>query len=41
MKINDLPDFAKKYKTKGYDVRCVNGTYVLFKVSSKRVPDNI
>ena len=39
MKINDLPDFAKKYKTKGYDVRCVNGTYVLFKVSSKRVPD--
>lgn len=39
MKINDLPDFAKKYKTKGYDVRYVNGTYVLFKVSSKRVPD--
>ena len=39
MTINDLPDFAKKYKTKGYDVRYVNGTYVLFKVSSKRVPD--
>ena len=39
MKKEDLPDFAKPYKTKGYDVRLVRGAYQLFKISSKRVPD--
>lgn len=34
-----LPDFAKPYKTKGYDVRVVNGVYRLIKISSKRVPE--
>lgn len=39
MKKEDLPDFAKPYKTKGYDVRLVRGSYQLFKISSKRVPE--
>ncbi len=39
MKIEKLPDFAKPYKTKGYDVRFQHGTYMLFKISSKRVKD--
>ena len=39
MKKEDLPDFAKPYKTKGYDVRLVRGAYQLFKISSKRVPE--
>lgn len=38
MKIELLPEFAKPYKTKGYDVRLVRGHYQLFKISSKRVP---
>lgn len=38
MKIESLPEFAKPYKTKGYDVRLVRGHYQLFKISSKRVP---
>lgn len=33
-----LPDYAKPYKTKGYDIREVNGVYRLIKISSKRVP---
>ena len=37
MKKELLPDFAKPYKTKGYDVRLVRGCYQLFKISSKRV----
>ncbi|WP_406029901.1 hypothetical protein [Succinivibrio sp.] len=37
MKIDLLPDFAKPYKTKGFDVRLVRGSYQLFKVTSKRV----
>lgn len=37
MRIDLLPDFAKPYKTKGYDVRLVRGSYQLFKVTSKRV----
>lgn len=37
MKLDLLPDFAKPYKTKGFDVRLVRGSYQLFKVSSKRV----
>ena len=32
MKKEDLPDFAKPYKTKGYDVRLVRGAYQLFKI---------
>ena len=39
MKKEDLPDFAKPYKTKGYDVRLVRGAYQLFKISSNRVPE--
>ena len=39
MKKEDLPEFAKPYKTKGYDVRLVRGAYQLFKISSKRVPE--
>lgn len=38
MKKELLPDFAKPFKTKGYDVRVVNGVYRLIKVTSKRVP---
>ena len=38
MRIDLLPDYAKPYKTKGYDVRVVNGVYRLIKISSKRVP---
>ena len=37
IKIDLLPDFAKPYKTKSYDVRLVRGSYQLFKVTSKRV----
>ena len=37
MRIDLLPDFAKSYKTKDYDVRLVRGSYQLFKVTSKRV----
>lgn len=39
MKIDLLPDFAKKYKTTGFDVRKRGDSYVLYKISSKRVPD--
>ncbi len=39
MKIEKLPDYAKPYKTKGYDVRLQHGVYMLFKISSKRVKD--
>lgn len=37
MKLKDLPDFAKKYKKKGYDVRKVLNSYQLFKITSKRI----
>lgn len=37
MKLNDLPDFAKPYKTKGYDIRLTRNRYQLFKITSKRV----
>jgi hypothetical protein len=37
MKLDLLPDFAKPFKTKGFDVRFVRGSYQLFKVSSHRV----
>ena len=37
MKLDLLPDFAKPYKKKGYDIRFVNNKYQLFKISSKRV----
>ena len=36
MKLEDLPEFAKPYKTKGYDVRARNGSYILLKISSHR-----
>lgn len=38
MRIDQLPDFAKPYKTKGYDVRLVRNRYQRYKISSKRVP---
>ena len=37
MKLELLPDFAKPFKTKGYDVRLVKNSYQLFRVTSKRV----
>lgn len=37
MKLIDLPDYAKKYKTKGYDVKKINNEFYLYKVSHKRV----
>ena len=37
MKLEDLPDFAKPFKVKGYDVRCVHRKYQLFKIRSERV----
>ena len=39
MKLEHLPDFAKPYKTRGYDVRLVYGRYQLFRITSRRVPD--
>lgn len=39
MKLIDLPDFAKPYKKRGYDVRKVGHSYNLYKVTSKRVKD--
>lgn len=39
MKLIDLPDYAKKYKTKGYDVKKINNEFYLYKVSHKRVAD--
>lgn len=36
MKLEDLPEFAKPYKTKGYDVRLHKGSYILLKISSHR-----
>ena len=37
MKLELLPDFAKPFKTKGFDVRLVKNSYQLFRVTSKRV----
>ena len=37
MKLEDLPEFAKPYKKRGYDVRLSRGTYQLLRISSKRV----
>ena len=39
MKLEDLPEFVKPYKVKGYDVRKRGNRYVLFKISSQRVKD--
>lgn len=39
MKLEKLPDFAKPFKKSGYDVRENNGTYFLYKISSRRVPE--
>ncbi len=38
MKLEDLPEFARKYKRRGYDVRLGNGSYSLVKIWSKREP---
>lgn len=38
MKLEDLPDFAKPFKKKGYDVRKQGETYFLYKITSHRVP---
>ena len=38
MKYEDLPEFAKPYKKKGYDVRKQKDNYFLYKISSHRVP---
>lgn len=38
MKLEDIPDFAKPYKKRGYDVRLRKGVYTLLKVTSRRVP---
>lgn len=38
MKLEDLPDYAKPYKKKGYDVRKQGESYFLYKISSHRVP---
>ncbi len=38
MKLEDLPDFAKPFKKKGYDVRKQGESYFLYKISSHRVP---
>lgn len=37
MKIDDLPDYAKKYKIKGYDVKKVGNEYYQYKVEHFRV----
>jgi len=37
MKLEDLPDFAKPYKKKGFDVRLCGSAYRLVRISSKRV----
>lgn len=39
MKIIDLPDYAKKFKTKGYDVKKVGNEYYQYKVEHHRVKD--
>lgn len=37
MKLEDIPDFAKPYKKRGYDVRKKGNSYQLFRISSKHV----
>ena len=37
MKLENLPDFAKPYKKRGYDVKLNRGRYQLFRVTSVRV----
>lgn len=37
MKLEDLPDFAKPYKKKGFDVRKSGDAYRLLRITSKRV----
>ena len=38
MKTIDLPDYAKKYKTKGFDVKKGGNEYYQYKVEHYRVP---
>ena len=37
MKLELLPDFAKPFKTKGYDVRLVKNSYQLFRLVSSKL----
>ena len=37
MKLEQLPDFAKPYKKRGYDVRLIYGRYQLFRHTSRKV----
>lgn len=39
MKLENLPDYAKPFKKKGYDVRKQGETYFLYKITSRRVPE--
>lgn len=39
MKIESLPEYAKKYKVKGYDVKKVGNEYYQYKVEHHRVKD--
>ncbi len=38
MRAELLPDFARPFKKKGYDVRERKGTYFLYRITSRRVP---
>ena len=37
MKYEDLPEFARPYKKKGYDVRKRKDTFFLYRITSRRV----
>lgn len=37
MKYEDLPEFARPYKKKGYDVRKKKDTFFLYRITSRRV----
>lgn len=39
MKLKDLPEFTKKYKIKGYDVKKVGNEYYQYKIEHYRTPD--
>lgn len=39
MKLEDLPDFTKKYKIKGYDVKKIGNEYYQYKIEHYRTPD--
>ena len=41
MKLIDLPDYAKKYKTKGYDVKKINNEFYLTKLTIRELMINL